>query len=127
MGEDEFAFGALLPGKHLPVCWIDQFGMKHIERHEMEVIVDFALSGESGEHIGDAVIGIPRLEAPDGFEPAAEFRIIEPALAAEQAEPQAEVARLHLRIMLGDDLLENLRIGRSAGNGGDAEFPQSFG
>ena len=68
--------------------------MQHVERHEMQIIVDLALAGEIAEHIGDAVIGIAGLEAPGFFKAPAEFRIVEPGFAAEQPELEAEIARL---------------------------------
>ena len=49
---------------------LDQLGMEHVERHEVQVVVELALAGEIAEDVGDAVIGVAHLEAPGRFQPA---------------------------------------------------------
>ena len=72
-------------GSSGPGRGIDQLGMQHVQRHEMQVVVELALAREIAEDIGDAVIGIARREAPGRFEAAAEIGIVQAGLAAEES------------------------------------------
>src|SRR2546428_10324126 len=90
----------------------DEFGVQNVQRHEMQVVVELALAGEVAEHVADAVIGIANLEAPVSLEAAAELRIVETALAAEQAEPQSKIARPECGEVLRDHAIEHRRVGR---------------
>ena len=81
-----------------------------------------ALAGKIAEHVADPVIGIARLEAPDRLEPVTKLRIVEPGLAAEQPEPEPEVARREPGKGRGENLLQNRRVGGRARDRGDREF-----
>ena len=52
----------------------------------------------------------------------AQLGIVHPRLAAEQAEPQAEIARFQAGKMLGQRAFQHRRIGRRAGDRGDRQF-----
>ncbi len=122
MGEDELAALALLPRAHGGGVGIDELGVQHVQGHEVEVVLLLALAGEVAEHVGDAIVGVARLEAPGLFQPVAEGGVVEAGLAAEEAEAEAQVARLQAGEVLGNHALQHGRVGRRAGDGGDAEL-----
>ena len=122
MGQHQLAALAVAPRQHRAGLRLDQLRVQHVERHEMQVGVELGLAGEVAEHVRHAVVGVARRQAPGGFQPAAEIGVVEPGLAAEQAQPQAEVARLEIGKMLGDDALEHRRVGGRAGDRGDPEL-----
>ena len=93
MGQHQLAALAFAPGQHGAALRRDQLGVQHVERHEVQVGVELGLAGEVAEHVRHAVIGVAPRQTPGAFQPAAELGVVEPGLAAEQAEPQAEVAR----------------------------------
>ena len=86
MGQHQLAPLALAPGQNGAGRGIDQLGMQHVQRHEMQVVVELALAREIAEDIGDAVIGVARREAPGRLQAAAEIGIVQAGFAAEQPE-----------------------------------------
>ena len=94
--------------------------MEDVERHEVQIVVELGLAGEVAKDVRDAVVGVAHLEAPGGFETAPEIRVVQAGLATEQAEREAEIARLEVREVLRDNPLEHRRIGGRAGDRRDA-------
>ena len=74
---------------------------------EVKVVVRRALAREVTEHVGDAVVGIARGEPPHRFEARAEARLVKAGLAAEEGEPEPEVARREAGELLGDGALQS--------------------
>ena len=99
--QHQFAALALPPRQHRAALRRHQFGVQHVQRHEMQVGVLLGLAGEVAEHVGDAVIGVARLHAPGVGDAPPQLGVVQPRLAAEQAEPQAEIARFQAGKMLG--------------------------
>ena len=124
MGQHELAALALAPGQHggrSPGSISS--GCSTSSAMKCRSLSSLALSREVAEHVGHAVVGVAHRHAPGRLQAPAEFRIVQPALAAEQPEPEAEVARPQVGEPLGDHPLQHRRIGGRAGDGGDPQLP----
>ncbi len=86
MRQHELAFNADAPGQWVARFGIYHFRIKHIECNKMKVIGMFTLSGKIAEHVGNAVIGIARLETPGTFQSCAEAIVVQSRLAAKKPE-----------------------------------------
>ncbi len=122
MRQHQFAALARPPRQALARFGIDQLRIEHVAGDEVQILAQLGLRGEIAEHVGDAEIGVARLESPGFLEPGTERRLVEPRLAAEQAEPQSEIDRPQPGKVFVDRLLEHFRIRRRARNRVDAEL-----
>ncbi len=101
---------------------VDQLREEQVGGEEMQPGVVLALGREVGEDVRDAVIGVARLHAPGLAQPRAQGRIVEARLAAEEAEPQAQIPGRQAREALFEHPLQHGRIGRRAGDRVDADL-----
>ena len=99
---------------------VDDLGEHDVAGMEVQVGRLLALRAEDRQHLRQAEVGVAHRKAPGVLEAAPEVGVVEPRLAAEQRDAQAEVARLQVGL-LAEHLREQRRIRRRARDGVHAE------
>src|SRR5262249_14837274 len=121
MGTHQLPRRALPDRQALARRGIQQLDEHAVTRVIMEIARVLALAANDRHDLGEPEIGVADLEPPGRLRRCAEARVVEPRLAAEEAEPEAERARLAPHL-LAQHLLEERGIGRRAMDPGDAKL-----
>jgi hypothetical protein len=111
MGADQLARAAR--AQRQPVAGgVDDLGEQRIGAMGVQIVGALALACEVAQHLRHTVVGVTRAHAPGILQVLPELRVVQSGLAAEQPEPEAELARPPAGA--AQDLLEKRRVGRRA-------------
>src|SRR5262249_19952546 len=121
MGADQLARRPLPDRQALARPRLEQLGEPTVSRVEMQIARVLALAPEDRHDLGEAEIRVPDRESPGLLQPVAESLVVESALAAEEAEREAERTGLSAHL-LAQYLLEESWIRWGAVDARDAEL-----